>query len=128
MAGTEIRVFELDRRLVFKHYFEEDDLFDELREHYVPERYRFEVPTRAWEAVATTLREHGHEPVVVDDPEAHCVVIGQYEPHAEILRDAVATWTRHEHRFFLLPSPLAVEQAIERGATPVADSEFEAGI
>ena len=127
MPGADLYVFELNGRYVFRRYLD-DDAFAALREHYVRDEYRFEVPVDDWEPVAETLREHGLEPTLVEDPEPFCVVIGQYEPHADILRGSVANWTRREHRFFLLPDPFAVEQAVGNGATLVADSEFEAGI
>ncbi|MDX1744336.1 MAG: hypothetical protein R3324_00220 [Halobacteriales archaeon] len=128
MSGFDVYVFALDRRYVFRHFFDDADVFGALREHYVDGEYRFEVPVDEWADVADHLREHGYEPTVVEDPEPYCVVIGQYEPHADILRDSVVNWTRREHRFFLMRSPLAVEQAVQRGATPVAETEFEAGI
>lgn len=127
-GGPEVYVFEMDGRYLFKQFFDVSAVFDALREHYVREEYRFEVPSDAFESVAETLRNHGFEPTVVEDPEPYCVVIGEYEKHADILKESVANWTRRGHRFFLMRSPFAVEQAVERGATPVAESEFEAGI
>ncbi len=126
--GPDIYVFELNGRYVFRQYFDASELFDELREYYVRDAYRFEVPVDEFEPVAGTLRDFGYEPTVVEDPEPFCVCIGQYEKHADILRDSVADWTRREHRFFLMQDPFAVEQAVRRGATPVAETEFEAGI
>ena len=128
MTGADLYVFHLDDEYLFRHYFEVDGAFEALRAHYVRDAYRFEVPADDWSDVEATLRSYGFEPTVVEDPERFCVVIGQYEPHADILRDSVANWTRREHRFFLLSDPLAVERALQRGATLVADSEFEAGI
>lgn len=126
--GPEIYVFELNDQYVFKHYFDVSEVFDALSEYYVREEYRFEVPVAEYDGVETTLVEHGFEPTVVDDPEPFCVVIGQYEKHADILKESVANWTRREHRFFLMRSPFAVEQAVQEGARPVAETEFEAGI
>lgn len=123
-----IYVFEINGRYLFKHFFDSSAVFDALQEYYVSDEYRFEVPVDAFDAVAETLRDHGFEPTVVDDPESFCVVIGQYEKHAEILKASVANWTRREHRFFLMRDPYAVEQAVRQGATPVAETEFEAGI
>lgn len=128
MAGFDVYVFELNGRYTFKQFFDASDVFDALREHYVSDAYRFEVPAETFDTVAETLREHGYQPTMVDDPEPFVVVIGQYEQHAEILKASVANWTRRDHRFFLMRSPAAVEQAINRGATPVAETEFEAGI
>lgn len=126
--GPEIHVFEMNGRYLFKQYFDVSEVFDALSEYYVRDEYRFEVPVDEFEAVAETLHDHGFEPTVVDDPEPFCVVIGQYEKHAEILKESVTNWTRREHRFFLMRSPFAVEQAVQRGATPVGETEFEAGI
>lgn len=126
--GPEIHVFELNNRYTFKQFFDQSAVFDALKEYYVSDEYRFEVPEAAFDDVEATLRDHGYEPTLVDDPEPFCVVIGQYEKHADILKESVANWTRREHRFFLLRSPFAVEQAVQRGATPVAETEFEAGI
>jgi hypothetical protein len=126
--GPDIYVFELNGRYLFKRYFEADAVFDALSDYYVRDEYRFEVPTDAFDAVAETLREYGFEPTVVDDPEPYCVVIGQYEKHADILKASVANWTRREHRFFLMQDPFALEHAVQRGARPVAETEFEAGI
>lgn len=126
--GPDIYVFELNDRYCFKHYFDAGQVFDELRGYYVGDEYRFEVPVDEFDAVAATLWDYGFEPTLVDDPEPFCVVIAQYEQHAAILKESVANWTRRDHRFFLMRSPFAVEQALERGATRVAETEFEAGI
>jgi hypothetical protein len=126
--GPEIHVFELNDRHVFKRFFDVSEVFDALSDYYVHDEYRFEVPVEEYDGVEATLVEHGFEPTVVDDPEPFCVVIGQYEKHADILKESVANWTRREHRFFLMRSPFAVEQAVQQGATPVAETEFEAGV
>ena len=128
MAGFDVYVFELNGRYAFKQFFDSSAVFDALREHYVDDEYRFEVPEEAFDSVAETLRDHGYEPTVVDDPEPFVVVIGQYEKHADILKESVANWSRREHKFFLMRSPYAVEQAVGQGATPVSETEFEAGI
>lgn len=128
MGGPDLHVFELNDRYLFKRYFEGADVFDALSEYYVRDEFRFEVPVDEFDAVAATLRDHGYEPTLVDDPEPFVVVTGQYEKHADILKESVANWTRREHRFFLMRGPFAVEQAVQQGATPVSDTEFEAGI
>lgn len=128
MPGADLYVFEVNDRYLFKQYLDAPELFDALRDFYVRDEYRFEVPADEFDAVAERLRDHGFEPTVVEDPEPFCVCIGQYEKHADILRESVANWTRREHRFFLMRSPFAVEQAVGQGATLVADTEFEAGI
>jgi hypothetical protein len=124
----EITVFHVDDDYLFSHYFDRTDVFEDLKEYYRDEEYRFEVPDEAFESVRERLREAYYEPVVVEDLEPYCVVTGKYDEHANILRESVANWERREHRFFLMQSDLAVKEAIEAGATPVAETEFALGL
>ena len=127
-GATDIVVFRVGDEFLFSHYFDRPALFSALREHYVDDEYRFEVPADAFPAVRDRLREAGYEPTVVEDLAPYAVVTGRYEPHASILRDSVANWERRDHRFFLMKDDLAVERAITAGATPVEDTEFVLGI
>lgn len=134
MPGVEadrepIYVFVLDRAYVFKRYLELNELFDELRDFYDADEYRFEVPEREWDEVAATLRAYAYEPTVIEDVEAFVVVKEQYTTHAEILKHSVANWTRRGYHFFLLKDPLSVERAVEEhGATPVAETDLVVGV
>lgn len=124
-----IYVFRLDDAYVFRHYFELTDCFDALAEFYDDEAYRFEVPDREWDDVVGTLREFYYDPEVVEDVEPFVVVKEAYTPHAEILRNSVANWTRRGYNFFLMTDPLAVERAVqEEGATPVAETDLVVGL
>lgn len=123
-----IAVFRLDERYVFSEYFERSDVFDDLREYYDDEAYRFEVPVDEFDAVRERLREAFYEPAVVEDPEPYCVVTEKYEEHAAILRNSVANWERRGHLFFLMKSERAVEAALERGATPAEETDLALGI
>ena len=124
-----VYVFVLDRQYVFKRYFELNELFDELRDFYDPDEYRFEVPERDWRDVAATLREYGYEPEVVENAEEFVVVKEQYTKHAEILKHSVANWTRRGHNFFLMKDPLSVERAVqEQGATLAGETDLAVGL
>lgn len=123
-----IDVFRLDDRYVFSRYFDREDVFRALREYYDDDDYRFSVPVDEFDEVRDRLREAHYEPAVVDDPGPYCVVTEKYAEHARILRDSVANWERRGHRFFLMKDERAVEMAIERGATPVEETEFALGI
>lgn len=128
MASMRINAFEFRDDYVFSHYFDGGELFRQLRDYYLDGEYRFEVPAEEFETVQETLSDHGYEVDVVDDPEPFCVVVEQYEPHADLLRTSVVHWTRRSHEFFLLPDRAAVEEAVRDGATPVAETELVAGI
>ena len=126
--GRRLTVFRVGDEYLFAHYFERESLFASLREYYVRDAYRFEVPAAAFEAVREDLVAADYDPVVVCDLEPYCVVTEVYAPHADILRDSVANWERRGHRFFLLPDEAAVERAVMQGATPIEETEFVLGL
>lgn len=123
-----INVFPIDNDYLFKHYFDRQDIFDELQDFYNAAKYRFEVPQDEFEAVQDLLVENYYEPVVVDDFEAYCVVKEKYTDHADILRQSVAHWERRGQMFFLMKNELAVKEAIEHGATPIHETDYVVGL
>jgi hypothetical protein len=128
MTDRSITAFHLGEEYVFANYFERDHLFDRVREHYDDEGYRFEVPEGAFPAVRDLLEAEGYRVDVVEDPDPYCVVVEQYTEHADVLRESLAKWERRGHIFFLMRDGRSVDEALDAGATPVADTEFEAGI
>lgn len=125
-----ITVFRIGDEYLFAHYFDRTDVFDDLREYYNDDAYRFEVPEDEFDGVRDRLVDAYFEPVVVDrdDLGSFCVVKEKYTEHAGILRESVVHWERRGHLFFLVKSRLAVEDALERGATRLDDTEFVLGI
>ncbi len=113
---------------LFAEYLDGGTLFDDLREHYDESASWFEVPAEAFETVRDRLEEAYYDPVVVEDLEPYCVVVDRYDEHAGILRRSVADWQREGRRFLLMRDELAVKEALERGATPLEETEFVAGI
>jgi len=102
--------------------------FEQLREYYNEEAYRFEIPAADFEAVRDQLAEEYIEFVVVEDLEPYCVVKEKYSEHADILRDSVLHWERDGQLFFVMKDELSVKEAIERGATLITDTEYVVGL
>lgn len=128
-SGTaRFTVFHVGDEYVFTHYFDRGDLFEHLRPYYVADAYRFEVPEATFEDVRALLAEEGFEPAVVEELEPYCVVVEKYEKHAAILRNSVVSWERRGHKFFLMKDAVSVEDALQRGATHVSDTEFALGL
>jgi len=123
-----ITVFQIDDEYLFSHYFDRTDVFEELQEHYNGDAYRFEIPAEEFQDVSEFLESEYYELDVVDGLEPYCVVKEQYTEHAEILKQSVAHWERRQHLFFLMKDDLALKEAIEAGATPIADTEFVLGL
>lgn len=126
--ANRVLVFDVGDEYVFSHYFDHGGVFDQLREYYADDAYRFEVPPDEFGAVRAALADVGYEIEVIEDPEPYCVVVEQYTEHAVILRESVANWTRRGHHFFLMRDEFAVEKALDHGATPVAETDLVAGI
>lgn len=123
-----LTVFRVGEAYIFAHYFDRTDVFEALSEYYDGEHYRFEVPADEFDDVREVLADAYYEPEVVEDLEPYCVVVEKYDKHADILRHSVVTWERRGHRFFLMKSELAVEEALERGATRVSETSFAVGL
>lgn len=123
-----IYVSEIDDTHVFKEYFEHEDLFEELRDYYNDEQYRFEVPATEFDDVRELLGDYFYEPVIVEEIEEFCVVTERGVEYADILRNSVEHWSRTGHHFFLMKDPLAVDQAVEQGAERVGEADFVVGL
>lgn len=128
VEAERINVFEIDDQYLFKYYFDRTDLFEEFREYYNDEEYRFEIPAEEFDAIRERLAEEYFDPVIVEDLESFCVVKEKYTEHAEILKNSVANWERRGHLFFLMKDELSVKEALERGADRLEETEFVLGI
>jgi len=123
-----ITVFRIDDEYLFSYYFDREDVFESLREYYNEDEYRFEIPAEDFDTVRAQLEDEFFEPVVVEDLDPYCVVKEQYTEHAEILKQSVLNWERRGHLFFLMKDELAVKDAVERGATPIEETDFVLGM
>jgi len=121
-----INLFAVDDRYLFKQYFEQDDVFAELRRYYNEDEYRFEVPKDAFSEVQELLREHFYDPVVVDDPEQFCVVYPKYADHPDVLfKASVLQRSTGDYHVFLMKDQLSVEQAVKNGGTRLVEADVE---
>lgn len=122
----QVNLFRVEDRYLFKQYFDQDTVFTALRDYYNQDDYRFEVPPDVVEEVKQVLREHMFEPVVVDAPAEFCVVYPKYTDHPDVLfKAAVLQRSKRDKHLFLLKDRLSVEQAVNNGATRLADTDME---
>ena len=110
---------------IFTQYFDQEEVFDELREWYNSEQYRFEVPADEIERVESFLGEYFYDlnRVAPDEIEPFCVVKEKYTDHADILRNSVYHTSRGSNTIFVMQDRLSAEQAVEQDAMPLADSD-----
>jgi hypothetical protein len=124
---TEINAFEVEDAdlYIFSQYFDQEEVFDELREWYDSEQYRFEVPADEINRIESFLDEYFYDlnRVAPDAIEPFCVVKEKYTDHADILRNSVYHTSRGGSTVFVMQDRPSAEQALEQGATPLADSD-----
>jgi hypothetical protein len=70
----EITASEFGGRYIFKQYFNNDDLFQELEQYYNSDKYRFEVPEGELSEVRQVLDNYFYELEIADNVEEYWVV------------------------------------------------------
>ena len=127
--STRINAFEVEDAglYIFSQYFDEDEIFDKLREWYDGEKYRFEVPAEEINQVKAFLEEYFYDLQQIEPPaiEPFCVVKEKYTDHASILRNSVYHTSQAGSTVFVMQDELSAERALEQGATRLADSDVE---
>jgi hypothetical protein len=120
-----IPVFPVDGKYLFKHYFEERDLYSRLSQFYNGEKYRFEIPESEIEAVITYLRDNGKSIDIVEDVDEYVVVKKKYTRHPDLLfKESVTQRSQSGHNLFLMKNHSSVTAAITNGAAPITRKEF----
>lgn len=119
-----VNVFPVGERYLFKHYFDQDEIFDRLRRYYDNQQYRFEVPEDDFDEIKAFLGEFGYGLVVVDAVEAFAVAVRKYTEHPEnIFNDSVLQRSEGDYNVFVLKDQAAVEQAELQGATRLSEAD-----
>lgn len=118
MAAREpVNAFPIGKAVLFKHYFEGDDVFERLKPFYDASAYRFEVPAGEFDSLRRFLLDTGYELNVVDRPEAFYVVVPEYSAHPDgIFKQSVYHERAGGYHCFLLKDLEAVEAMVVRGA------------
>jgi hypothetical protein len=126
-AGDEqVNVFEVDETYLFKHFFDDEEVFDCLKRFYNNQHYRFEVPLTNFEMLRAFLADHGYELVVVDAISAFVVIVKKYTEHPEnIFKQSVIHRSVDGYNGFLMTDQAAVDRATREGALRLTETDFE---
>ncbi len=129
-AGHErINAFPVDEEYWFKHYFEDDEVFAEVKLFYNPGEYRFELPAERLAEIQSLLAEYGYGLVVVEAVEEFVVVKRKYTTHPRaIFRGAVLQRSVDQFNCFVMKDQEAVEQAIDLGGEPLAEAPVDSSL
>ncbi len=112
-----INIFKTGGSWVFKHYFEDQQIFRDLAEYYDKNGYRFVLKTLGERNKALKILERrGFEMVAIENAKGYVVKIGRYSRYAPLLKNSVAHIETPEWRIFLMKDLAAVEEALRLGA------------
>ena len=117
-----ITAFKIGDTLLFKHYFDVDDLFSVLELYYNSDIYRFEVPVNERTDIEQILDEPYYELRSTTDFTPCLTVTVKGADTTAILRNTVIQQTRDRPRIFLMKDETSVEQAIKQGAKRPEDT------
>ena len=120
----EITAFESGQTYLFKQYFDKDDLFQQLQEHYNSDKYRFEVPGGKISKVRQILDSFFYELKIADELMDYCVVQDKQVNSSDILRNSVANQRQGNYEIYLMKDKMSVGQAIEKGATQLQKADL----
>ncbi|SDY63113.1 hypothetical protein [Halopenitus persicus] len=125
-AGDErVNVFVVDDVHLFKHFFDDDEVFDRLKRYYNNHQYRFEVPANEFEELREFLEDHGYGLVDVDVTEEFVVVVKKYTDHPDnIFKESVVQRTVNGYNCFLMTDQSAVENAVQQGAIRLTQTDL----
>jgi DNA integrity scanning protein DisA with diadenylate cyclase activity len=112
-----IAVFKLGKLWVFKHFFDNKELFKALLDYYNKDLYRFEFKsTGARNNALKLLERNGFDYDLVEDLKGYMVELPKHAKYAQILKNSVAYKETANERIFLMKDLAAVEEAVGLGA------------
>lgn len=112
-----INVFRVGNLWVFKHFFDDRELFMALQDHYNKDRYRFEFRTVGERNAALKLLDrNGFDCSIIEDLRGYVVKLPKSARYAQILKNSVAQRETPRERIFLMKDLAAVEEAVSLGA------------
>ena len=86
-----ITVFKVGKLWLFKHFFEDRELFEALLDHYNKDQYRFEFKsTGARNNALKILERNGFDYDLVENLQGYVVKLPKFAKYAQILKNSVA--------------------------------------
>ena len=112
-----ITMFKAAGHWIFKHFFDDREIFQELADYYDKDLYRFEFKTIGERKKALKLLEmRGFDVDLVEDLKGYVVKLPRHSRYAAVLKNSVALIETPEWRIFLMKDLAAAEEAQRQGA------------
>ena len=113
-----INIFKIGKSYLFKHFFDDKEIFKGLVDFYISESYRFEMKNAGVRNKVMKFLDMkgGFDVYLIEDPANFMVKIGKDKKYAGILRNSVDFRETKDARIFIMKDMAAVEEAISLGA------------
>jgi hypothetical protein len=112
-----ISLFKLGKLWVFKHFFEDKEMFKALAEFYNEDKFRFEFKTFGERNNALKiLKRASFDYELVEDLRPFVVKLSRYSKYAPLLKNSISYMETSDWRIFLMKDQAAVEEATRMGA------------
>lgn len=113
-----INIFKIGKIYVFKHFFDDKEIFKGLVDFYISESYRFEMKNAGVRNKVMKFLDMkgGFDVYLIEDPANFMVKIGKDKKYAGILRNSVDFRETKDARIFIMKDMAAVEETISLGA------------
>jgi hypothetical protein len=119
-----INVFKVGKLWLFKHFFDNMELFEALLDHYNKDLYRFEFKSIGARNNALKLLERNDfDYDLVENLQGYVVKLPKFAKYAQILKNSVAFKETMTERLFLMKDLAAVEEAVGLGANKIVEGD-----
>ena len=118
-----INVFKLNKIYVFKHFFDDKEIFKDLVDFYNPESFRFEMKNAGTrnKVMKTLYMKYGFDANYIETPDDFTVIIGKDKKYAAILKNSIDFKETKDARIFIMKDLATVGEAINLGAKKYGD-------
>jgi len=112
-----ITIIKAGSHWLFKHFFEDKDIFKELAGYYDKDGYRFVLRTPGEKNLVQKLLERrGFEVILAESSRGYVVKLRRQSRYAAVLKNSLAQIETNEWRVFLMKDLAAVKEALRQGA------------
>ena len=112
-----IKVFKVGKLWIFKHFFEDKEIFKALVNYFNQDQYRYEFKSiGARNNALKIMEQNGIDYDLVEDLTGYVVKLPKFSKYAPILKNSIATKETATERLFLMKDLASVEEAAGLGA------------
>lgn len=123
----EVSAFNLEDTYIFKTFFQEDSVFNQLQKYYNKYKYQFEVLEENQKKREQLLDKYYYELEVINKFEDYCAVAEKETISSDILRNSVVRKQRKKHEISIMKNEIPEKRVLKHSAERIEKSEIQNG-